>query len=179
MSSARSVAKELVRLSAAGAPLTRERLGLLLVLSQAWSLVLRDSDLFPEDIECAADGPAIARLGTSMDFDDAHGLHTEDEGQFLGALWADFGNRPEADLRVLILSHPGYRASLGGPWAMDAQDNPVAGTVPPPALAAYLCHREEEERAAVAALAALPPLDRSLWDGSLSRTPHATKPRGA
>ena len=49
-----SVAKELVRLSFAGDekdPLTNLRLQKLLYYAQAWSLVLRESELFPEEIE--------------------------------------------------------------------------------------------------------------------------------
>src|SRR5947209_10944283 len=57
-----SVAKELVRLSFAGDekdPLTNLRLQKLLYYAQAWSLVLRESELFPEEIEAWRWGPVV------------------------------------------------------------------------------------------------------------------------
>src|SRR5258708_40323860 len=57
-----SVAKELVRLSFAGDekdPLTNLRLQKLLYYAQAWSLVLRESELFPEEIQAWRWGPVV------------------------------------------------------------------------------------------------------------------------
>src|SRR5205823_14692025 len=57
-----SVAKELIRLSFAGDekdPLTNLRLQKLLYYAQAWSLVLRESELFPEEIEAWRWGPVV------------------------------------------------------------------------------------------------------------------------
>ncbi len=57
-----SVAKELARLSLSGRepdPLTHLRLQKLLYYAQAWSLVIRDSELFPEIIEGWRFGPVV------------------------------------------------------------------------------------------------------------------------
>ena len=62
MSSARSVAKELVRCSLSEQvpdPLTYSRLQALLYYAQGWSLVLRNSEFFPEEIVYTPDGPAV------------------------------------------------------------------------------------------------------------------------
>src|SRR4051812_2400511 len=104
MSSARSVAKELVRLSLGGPvpdPLTTYRLQALLYYAQAWSLVLRDSEIFPDDIHGGADGPGVpavaeadataspgSRLVCSHAFDQDPRLDDDDEVVFLGHLWA-------------------------------------------------------------------------------------------
>src|SRR5690348_4499790 len=57
-----SVAKELVRLSLSGDekdPLTNLRLHKLLYYAQAWSLVLRESELFSDDLQAWRCGPVV------------------------------------------------------------------------------------------------------------------------
>ncbi|MFO0935699.1 MAG: DUF4065 domain-containing protein [Gemmataceae bacterium] len=62
MPSAASIAKEFVKLSFSGDeidPLTNLRLQKLLYYAQAWSLVLRKSELFPDRIEAWRHGPVV------------------------------------------------------------------------------------------------------------------------
>lgn len=65
MSLALSVAKDLVRLSLAGTdkdPLTDLRLQLLLYYTRAWFLIVRESELFPEDMEAGPRGPVVPEV---------------------------------------------------------------------------------------------------------------------
>src|SRR5262245_38740642 len=118
MSSANSVAKELVRISQSG-PLpdlpTPYRLQCLLYYAQAWSLVLRDSELFPDDITALDEGPAVPGvLGTLGDappwlpirpdsFEQEPDLD-EDEVVFLRHLWAAYGFLSPSGLFAAIQS---------------------------------------------------------------------------
>src|SRR3954451_25287990 len=105
MSSARSVARDLVRLSLSGPvpdPLTFYRLHCLLYFAQAWSLVLRDSELFPDDICAADEGPAVPDLLALQGdapvwhviqiktFEREPDLDQEDDREFLGNLWISY-----------------------------------------------------------------------------------------
>src|SRR5437660_1778070 len=102
MSSAKSVAKELIRLSMCGQvpdPLTYYRLQSLIYYAQAWSLVLRGSELFPDELKCLGDGPVVLDLFDTQDagsasllvnpalFDQEPCLDAEDEALFLRYLW--------------------------------------------------------------------------------------------
>lgn len=65
MPSALSVAKELARLSLEGQeadPLTNLRLQKLLYYAQAWSMVVRGSDLFPEGLQAWRFGPVVPEV---------------------------------------------------------------------------------------------------------------------
>src|SRR4051812_44718694 len=105
MSTAKSVAKELVRLSTVGSIpdlLTHYRLQCLLYYAQGWSLVLRDSELFPEDIKALEDGPKVPDLIAHQDngaswliieaktFEPEPDLDQEDETSFLQHLWSAY-----------------------------------------------------------------------------------------
>lgn len=123
MSSARSVAKELVRLSLSGPvpdPLTPYRLQALLYYAQAWSLVLRDSELFPDDIQGTADGPSVpavaaaieecpeSRLVCSRTFDQDPRVDAEDETVFLEHLWMAYGYFSPSGLLASIENEPPF-----------------------------------------------------------------------
>ncbi len=65
MSQVWSVAKEFVKLSLSGDepdPLTNLRLQKLLYYAQAWSLVLRESELFSDELEAWRHGPIVAAV---------------------------------------------------------------------------------------------------------------------
>src|SRR5690242_6602177 len=98
MSSAKSVAKELVRLSMSGSvpdPLTDYRLQCLLYYAQAWSLVLRGSELFPDEMVCLGNSPVVLGVFDTRDagqtwqivrpesFCQEPNLDAEDEAVFL------------------------------------------------------------------------------------------------
>src|SRR5437899_6650143 len=112
MSSAKSVARGLVRLSTSGTapiPLTLDGLQCLHYYAQGWSLVLRDSEMFPDDIECAEEGPVVpavrdaveglaSQVGTPTPFDHEPSLDDEDEALFLRHLWAAYGPLPAPEV---------------------------------------------------------------------------------
>src|SRR3954453_20335869 len=107
MSSAKSVAKELVRLSLEGPlpdPLTFYRLQCLAYYAQAWSLVLRDSELFPDDLEAFDEGPVVPaifeargegpvwQVARPESFAQEPALDDADEALFLAHLWTAYGS---------------------------------------------------------------------------------------
>src|SRR5262245_23157298 len=117
MSSARSAARELVRISASGPlpdPLTYYRLQCLLYFAQAWSLVLRDSELFPDDIKALDEGPSVPAIldeqaaGPAWSVVEQHaferepGLDDEDEGLFLRHLWLAYAHLSASGLFASI-----------------------------------------------------------------------------
>jgi uncharacterized phage-associated protein len=199
MSSAKSIVKELVRLSMSGPvpdPLTYHRLQTLLYYAQAWSLVLRDSELFPDEIECLEEGPAVAAVvGTRGDgpdcqvvrptaFDPEPNLDDEDEALFLRYLWAAYG----------FLSPTGLWASIQNeaPFLKAKQARDIGGEVligmnelaesfrgqtgMPAPLDVYGRLRREREKEAEVAIQNSPPLDvEAIWKGSRSVTPSACK----
>jgi uncharacterized phage-associated protein len=199
MSSAKSVARELVRLSMnepVPDPLTYYRLQSLVYYAQAWSLVLRDSELFPEEIECLVDGAVVLDLFDARDapqawelfrpasFDLEPCLDEEDEAIFLRHLWAAYG----------FLSPSGLFASMQGeaPFLKSKKEQELGGKgligmndlaesfrrrpgVPAP-LEAYRRQRKEREKEADLAILGGPPLDvEAIWKGCRSVTPSASK----
>ena len=85
------------------ATLTYFRLHSLLYYAQAWSLVLRGSELFPDEIVWQVDGPVVRDLFDSQDayqagqvvrpefFNQEPNLDADDEMVFLRHLWATYG----------------------------------------------------------------------------------------
>lgn len=198
MSSARSVAKELVRLSLGGQvsdPLTPYRLQALLYYAQAWSLVLRDSELFPDEITAVADGPSVpavaasvaerpeARLVCSRAFDQDPCLDDEDEAVFLHHLWAAYGYLSASGLFASIQGEPPFLKAKkegtmygGGLVGMNELRESFARRPDmPAALGEYRRLRQEKEREAELAVLSSPPLDvGTIWKGCRSVTPSAT-----
>src|SRR5262245_36552947 len=181
MSSAKSVAKELVRLSISGPvpdPLTSGRLQCLLYYAQAWSQVLRDSELFPDEIECRAEGPVIAAILDSRDdgpawqvirpdaFDQEPALDDTDEALFLAHLWAAYGSWSASGLFASIQEEPPYlkakkERESGGRGLLDMNDLRESFSRRPglpAALDAYRRHRQEREKEAELAILSSPPL---------------------
>jgi uncharacterized phage-associated protein len=198
MSSARSVAKELVRLSKCGQvpdPLTSYRLQALLYYSQAWSLVLRDSEIFPDQIVCLEDGPAVpsfasvaegagSRLVCSTAFDQDPALDQEDEALFLGHLWGAYGYLSPSGLFASMQKEPPFlkaRKELAtcGRGVIDTNDLRESFArrpgIPSP-LETYRLLREDKEKEAELAILTSPPLDvAAIWKGTRSVTPSASK----
>jgi uncharacterized phage-associated protein len=200
MSSARSAAKELVRLSMSGPlpdPLTLYRLQALAYYAQAWSLVLRDSELFPDDIECAGDGPSVPAIADAVEehrdgrfvcsraFDQDPPLDDNDEALFLTYLWLAYG----------FLSPSGMLASIQeeAPFLKAKKESTMHGRGVigmnelresfarrpglPGSMDAYRRKRQELEREAELAILNTPPLDvGAIWNGTRSVTPTAVKP---
>jgi uncharacterized phage-associated protein len=192
-----SVAREFVRLSFSGDeadPLTNLRLQKLLYYAQAWSLVIRESELFSDDLEAWRCGPVVPAVYRALrdtqeanqinrdTFADAPDLEGE-EAEFVGCVWDAY--KEDSAIR---LSDMTYQET---PWLRAWGDQPKNGTanVPisvedleeffarqtmPAPLAAYAHRLRKMEEEARQALAELPPLDADrLEAASKSSTPSA------
>jgi uncharacterized phage-associated protein len=199
MSSARSVAKELVRLSLTGQlpdPLTPYRLQALLYYAQAWSLLLRDSELFPDEILGAAEGPSVPAVAASTTahpeakhlcsqaFAEDPPLDDEDEAFFLGHLWAAYAYLSPSGLFASIEGEPPFlkakqESTLHGKGLVgtnELRESFSRRPGIPAALDAYRRARQEREKEAELAILTSPPLDVSaIWKGSRSVTPSARR----
>src|SRR5258708_5344369 len=128
-----SVAKELVRLSFAGDEkdhLTNLRLQKLLYYAQAWSLVLRESELFPEEIEAGRWGPVVPVVYSTLPdgqganqipanmFADAPDLPRE-EAELVRSVWEAYNQYSALQLSRL--------AQEETPW-VQAWERPSEGT---------------------------------------------------
>jgi uncharacterized phage-associated protein len=195
MSSANSVAKEVVRISGSG-PLpdlpTSYRLQCLLYYAQGWSLVLRDSELFPDDITALDEGPAVPavievkgedppwQLIRPDSFGQEPDLDDEDEVVFLRHLWLAYGDLSPSGLFALIQSEPPFlkakKEREGGGKGLigmnDLRESFSHRPGIPAALEAYRRHRQDRERDAELAILSSPPLDKeAIWKGCRSVTP--------
>jgi uncharacterized phage-associated protein len=199
MSSAKSVVKELIRLSLGGPvpdPLTHYRLQCLVYYAQAWSLVLRDSELFPEEIKRLADGPVVPGLFDPQDagqtcqlvkpaiFDNEPNLDDEDEALFLRYLWAAYAYlSPSGHFASIQVEAPFLQARKelenGGNGLIDT--NGLAESFRrrpgwPAPLDEYFRLRKQREQEAGLAIETSPPLDiEAIWKGCRSLTPSANK----
>jgi uncharacterized phage-associated protein len=200
-----SVAKELVRLSFAGDekdPLTNLRLQKLLYYAQAWSLVLRESELFPEEIEAWRWGPVVPAVYNNLPdgqgagqvppatFVDAPDLPPED-AELVRSVWEAYNQYSALQLsRMTHQETPWLRAWGGGPTdgtgsgsdpieVDDLEDYFGKQAVPAP-LAAYHYGLRMREEEAEKKLAEFPRLDPSrLRVASTSYTPAAKALCGA
>jgi uncharacterized phage-associated protein len=199
MSSVRAVAKEFVRLSMRGPvpdPLTWFRLQSLLYYAQGWSLVSRNSELFPEEIECLPEGPTVAEIRDDPAnvttcqvvrrdfFEQEPGLDDEDEATFLHHLWEAYGSLSPSGLYASIQAEPPFldgkqereRGGKGLLLMNDLEESFRRRNGVPTSLHAYRRLREEREKQAELALLSSPPLDSSaIWKDCRSRTPSASK----
>jgi len=183
MSQVFAVAKELVRLSLSGDepdPLTHLRLQKLLYYAQAWSLVLRESELFPEVMEAWRHGPVVPVLYRSFSQQQAGALLHEshiiatapdlssEDAEFLKSLWKSYN--PYSALRLSQMTHAeapwqkawGDRSRDGNgntPIAMeDLEDFFSKESIPAP-LAAFSHELQKREQLAERNLAEIPALD--------------------
>jgi uncharacterized phage-associated protein len=195
-----SVAKALVRLSFAGDekdPLTNLRLQKLLYYAQAWSLVLRESELFPEEIEAWRWGPVVPVVYDELAdgqganqipptaFGDAPDLPLE-EAELVRSVWEAYNQFSALQLsRMAQEETPWVRAWNRPSEGTASGNNPIKvedledyfgrQAVPAP-LAAYHFELRKREEEAGRKLADLPPLDpRSLTAASKSFTPTAQR----
>jgi uncharacterized phage-associated protein len=199
MSSAKSVAKEMIRLSMRGPlpdPPTTYRLQCLLYYAQAWSLVLRDSELFPDDIEASSEGPVVPAIlvaagdrppwqviGAEV-FAQEAGLDEEDEASFLQHLWAAYSRLSICGLFAAIQDDPlvleaKIERETGGKGLIgmnELRESFSRRSEMPVSLEAYRRLRKERETAAELAILNSPPLDvEAIWKDSRSVTPSARK----
>lgn len=122
MPSANAVARELVlrSLSDEGpGRMTHKRLQKLLYFAQAWSMALRDSELYPEDVEAWPNGPVVLEVyeklkqrptGEQIDesaFCDVYALE-RDEAEFVRHFWDDYKRYSQEDLVAMTHREPAY-----------------------------------------------------------------------
>jgi uncharacterized phage-associated protein len=176
-----SVGKELVKLSLSGDerdPLTNLRLQKLLYYAQAWSLVIRESELFSDELEAWRHGPVVATVyqklpdrqrGDPMPADAF--AHAPDlpgqEAEFVRSVWEAYNQYSALQLSRMTHQEMPWRKAWGDrpPDAtgnapisvIDLEDFFATQTMPAP-LAAYghvLRKREEEAERKLAELAPL------------------------
>lgn len=115
-----SVARELVKLSLSGDepdPLTNLRLQKLLYYAQAWSLVIRESELFSDELEAWGQGPVVPAAYHALSdgpirveaFAGAPVLRDE-EAEFVRRLWEAYSPYSALQLSKMVREEaPGSR----------------------------------------------------------------------
>ena len=196
MSQVFSLAKELIKLSLQGDesdPLTHFRLQKLLYYAQAWSLVLRETELFPEEIRAWTNGPVVEEVYRKLPdgrcaavvpenaFDSAPDLEPEDAA-FVKHFWDAYSGHSASQLYRMTHSEI--------PWQKTRKDRPAGNppipvadieehfsrqTVPAP-LAAYCHDLRRREQEADMKLREIPPIDVGRFKAAAtSFTPAALK----
>jgi uncharacterized phage-associated protein len=191
-----SLAKELVKLSLAGEegdPLTHFRLQKLLYYAQAWSLVIRETELFPEEIRAWKNGPVVEEVNRKLPdsrcaacvpedaFADAPDLEAEDAA-FLKSFWEAYSEYSASQLYRMTHSERPWqktwkdRPNVNAPIPVeDIEEYFSRQTVPAP-LAAYSHHLRKREEEAEMKLREIPPIDVDCFRGiATSFTPAALK----
>jgi uncharacterized phage-associated protein len=191
------VAKEFVKLALSGDeedPLTNLRLQKLLYCAQAWSLILRDSELFADELQAWQHGPVVPtiyhqppdghgsnllRLEAFADVPDLQG----DEAEFVKRVWEAYNLYSALQLCKMTRQEMPWRKTWGDrPAHATGQDTISIGDLEdffgkqpvPASLAAYREERRQKEEEAERQLAVLPPLDPArLTAASRSFTPGA------
>lgn len=203
MSQVFSLAKELVKLSLAGEegdPLTNLRLQKLLYYAQAWSVVLRESELFPEEVRAWRYGPVVEEVYQALPdgrcgafvppdaFAMAPDLGAED-ALFVRSFWEAYNQYSASELYRMTHSEMPWRKSRGDrpinvnandPIAIEDIEEYFASRDVPGPLAKY-CHdfrRREEE--AMARIREMPSIDADrLRAAATSFTPAALRLKAA
>lgn len=197
-----SVAKELVKLSLSGDekdPLTNLRLQKLLYYAQAWSLILRESELFSDDLQAWRWGPVVPAVYRKLPdemaanhigpdaFADAPDLQG-DEAEFVKRVWEAYNQYSALQLLKMAHEELPWRNAWGDRPADGSGDDPISiddldsffgkQTVPA-ALAEYSHRRRRKEEEAERQLAGLAPLDAGgLKNAATSFTPAARQLAG-
>jgi uncharacterized phage-associated protein len=177
-----SVAKEFVKLSLSGDeadPLTNLRLQKLLYYAQAWSLVLRETELFSDELEARRCGPVVPAVHHALpDGQGGNPVHSDafatapdlqgDEAEFIKCIWEAY--HPYSALQLAKMTHDET------PWRKAWGDRPRDGTgndpisvtdledffskqTTPAPLAAYSYQYRKRAEEAERVLAQLAPLD--------------------
>ncbi len=173
-----SVARELVKLSLSGDepdPLTNLRLQKLLYYAQAWSLVIRESELFSDELEAWGQGPVVPAAYHALSdgpirveaFAGAPVLRDE-EAEFVRRLWEAYSPYSALQLSKMVREE--------APWLKARENRPKDGggnnaisvldleayfggqTMPAP-LAAFAHELRKRGEEAERRLAELAPLD--------------------
>jgi uncharacterized phage-associated protein len=199
MSQLFSLAKELVKLSLTGEegdPLTWFRLQKLLYYAQAWSVVLRETDLFPEEIRAGKSGPVVEEVYQALPdgqcaafvpetaFANAPDLDPEDAA-FLKSLWEAYSGYSASQLsRMTHAETPWQKARTERPNTNapipveDIEAFFSRQTVPAP-LAAYHHDLRKREEEAERKLREIPPLDVDRFRATATSFTPAALPKVA
>jgi uncharacterized phage-associated protein len=185
VSQAISVAKELVRLSFSGFeadPLTNLRLQKLLYYAQAWSLLLRGSELFPEDLQAWQHGPVVPDVYRALP--DGQGAKLidvnafagvpelqEEEAEFVRCVWEAYNGFSAICLSKMTHKEAPWRNAWGDrPWdgtgsdpisMNDLEDFFSKQSMPAP-LAEHEHLRRKRDEEAYRQLSQMPALDANL-----------------
>lgn len=179
MSQLFSVARELVKLSLQGEesdPLTHLRLQKLLYYAQAWSLVIRESELFPEEIRAWENGPVVEEVFQALPdgrcaacvpenlFDSAPDPEPE-EAWFLKAFWEAYCGYSASQLyRMTHAETPWQKTweqqpNQSAPIRVEDIDAYFQRQTVPGSLAEYSHDLRRREEAAEMTLRQIPPID--------------------
>jgi len=194
-----SLAKELVKLSLQGDesdPLTQFRLQKLLYYAQAWSLVLRETELFTEEICAWKNGPVVEEVYRKLPdgrcaayvaedaFANAPALDPE-EAAFLKSFWEAYSGYSASQLYRMTHSEMPWQKTwkeqpnTNAPIPVeDIEEHFSRQTVPAP-LAAYCHDLRKREEEAERKLREIPPIDVGRFKAAAtSFTPAALKAGG-
>ena len=179
MSQVFSLAKELVKLSLQGDesdPLTHFRLQKLLYYAQAWSLVLRETELFQEEICAWKNGPVVEEVYRKLPdgrcaacvpedaFDSAPDLDPEDAA-FLKSFWETYSGYSASRLYRMTHSETPWlksrkdRPTQNAPIAVEDIEEYFSRQTVPASLAAYRHELRKREEEAEMKLRKIPPID--------------------
>lgn len=183
MPNAKSVAKELVRLSLEGDdpdPLTNKRLQKLLYYAQAWSLVVRESELFPEDIQAWRWGPVVPDVYHSLPGQGANIIQGDafadspdlsaDEAEFVSRVWEAYKPYSASELSRRTHEETPYKKAWGDrpvdgignePISLDEMEAFFAAQTMPGQVHQYEHRLRLEEQAACREIAEFPMFDPS------------------
>jgi uncharacterized phage-associated protein len=193
------VAKEFVRLSLAGDekdPLTNLRLQKLLYYAQAWSLIIRESQLFSDEIQAWRYGPVVPAVYHELP--DGQGTNTilpaafaavpdlqAEDAEFVRSVWEAYNQYSALKLSGMTYEELPWRKAWGD------RPNDGIGTVPisiedleeffgkhevPGPLAAYCNELRKREEEAARKLREMAPLDVGRLEAAVSSfTPAADR----
>jgi uncharacterized phage-associated protein len=194
-----SLAKELVKLSLAGEegdPLTHFRLQKLLYYAQAWSVVLRETELFQEEIRAWQNGPVVPEVHQSLPdgkcgacvpndaFATAPDLDPEDAA-FLKSFWEAYSGYSASQLYRMTHSEMPWqkawhdRPNTNAPIPIEDMEQYFNRQTVPAPLAAHCHELRKREEEAERKLRHIPPIDFDRFKASAtSFTPAALPNRG-
>lgn len=158
MAKAAAVAREFVRRARAeGDPLVDRRLHALLYYAQGWSSVVRQQDLYPEDLRAGGDGPVVGGLIPLEELTGPPGLPAG-EAAFVGAVWDAYKRHSAIGLADMTRRESPWMAA-NGEITVDLLADFFAKQDMPAAIADYARAFQAEEAEAARRLAELPTLD--------------------
>jgi uncharacterized phage-associated protein len=185
------LAKELVKLSHAGEeqdPLTNLRLQNLLYYAQAWSLVIRESELFSEEIRAWRYGPVVPEVynrlpgGQGANYIEPNSFVNEpdldaEDAVFVRSVWEAYNQYSAIQLSRMTQKEMPWLKAWGDrpgdgtgndPISVDDLEDYFGRQAIPAPLAAYGHELRRREEAAARQLLEIPPLEAGLLRAAAS-----------